>query len=203
MNGLDYYFAETLETTIKKRLGSRSFNKLKNRLLDKFGISVSQGMSDFEKVDQILHELFGSAATKIEKETFKKITKHSKLDSKQSLIIIDDDLIQKTLWSYGDKDKKSIMDFLLNNPQIILDIAHTSDIPQATIYRRAKELIQDGLLIKSAYEKRMYGKDVPKYEPLFDRVNLDITNNIQLNVQINEKILRESSFYNVLRQIQK
>lgn len=203
MNGVDFYFSEVLETVIKKKLGARSFNKLKNRLLNQFGISVSQGMLDFDKVDQILHELFSSAAIKIEKEVFKKIIEHIKFDSKQSLMITNEDLIQKTLLSYGDKDKKSILEFLLNNPQIILDVVYTLDIPQATIYRRMKELIRDGFLITSDYEPREDGKNVPTYEPLFERVNLDIANNTQLVVQINDKVLRESSFYKVFQKIHK
>lgn len=198
MNGLDFFLAESLESIIIKKLGKRPYAKVKNRLLNKYGISLSQGMQDFQKVDGILRELFGSATDKFEKELVKNILNVDQSNKIFPIIITDPSLVNKTLLSYGDQDKKMIVDFLLQKPRIILDMVNDLDIPQATIYRRVKELIKDGLLMIAGYETG-YAKEIPKYAPLFEDVRINLfKNNMNMSVRVIENTLKTSKFYDVL-----
>ncbi len=187
-----------MESIITKKLGKRSCTKVKNRLLNKYGISFSQAMQDFEKVDGVLCEFFGSAADKFEKELVENILNVDHSNKISPLIISNLDLVNKTLLSYGNQDKKMIIDSLLQKPGIILDIVDNLDIPQATIYRRVKELIKDGLLIVIGYES-VYGKGIPIYAPLFEDVHINLLkNNIDMSVRVEEKTLNASKFYQIL-----
>ena len=100
--------------------------------------------------------------------------------------------------SYGNQDKKMIIDSLLQKPGIILDIVDNLDIPQATIYRRVKELIKDKLLMVIGYEL-VHGKGVPIYAPLFEDVHINLLkNNVDMSVRVEEKTLNASKFYQIL-----
>ncbi len=72
------------------------------------------------------------------------------------------------------------------------------DIPQATIYRRTKELIKDGLLMALNYDS-IHGKSVPIYAPLFEDVKINLLkNNIKISVKVEENTLNKSNIYQVL-----
>ena len=198
MIGFDYFVSEVFEEGIKKKLGTRSFNKIKNRLLDKYGMSVTMAIRDFEKMDLVLREYFGPTTDKIIKDVLKQIISLNREDTTHPLTIKDDRLIDKILLSYGDSHKKEILDILFEKPMIILDLLKKTDIPQATVYRRFKELIQDGLLVEKNYELTSDGKKISVYAPLLEKMDLKISGSkTDLNIKIKEQFIKNSVYYNV------
>ena len=68
MIGVDQIFAATLEKIIVKNLGKTTVQKIQDRLFEKFGISITTAMEEFEKMDFVLREFFGAGAEGLEKK---------------------------------------------------------------------------------------------------------------------------------------
>jgi len=97
------------------------------------------------------------------------------------------------LESFGNPDKKIILDSSLTQPNVILDILNSGNIPKSSGYRVIKELLRDGLLAEKGYATTRDGKKISKYTSLFKRVRLDIHGDeISAQVQINAGFLQES-----------
>jgi RNase P/RNase MRP subunit POP5 len=58
--------APSLRKYIEENLGKTTVNKIEQRLIEKYGISVSQAIKDFSKLDDILREIFGAGAAELE-----------------------------------------------------------------------------------------------------------------------------------------
>ena len=68
MSEIDQLFAAALEQIIQKNLGDTTFRSIQNRLFEKHGISITQSIKEFEKLDAVLTEFFGSGAKGLEKK---------------------------------------------------------------------------------------------------------------------------------------
>ena len=60
MGGLDLLFSKSLERTIKENLGEKASKKIEDRLFEKYGISLTQSIIQFQKIDAVLREFFGA-----------------------------------------------------------------------------------------------------------------------------------------------
>ncbi|HJT10285.1 MAG TPA: hypothetical protein VJ771_05820, partial [Candidatus Nitrosotalea sp.] len=73
MSGLDSLIAQTFGNTLKTILGEKILAKVQDRLFEKYGITVSEAAKDFQKLDSVLKELFGSKTDVIERQIIRKI----------------------------------------------------------------------------------------------------------------------------------
>src|SRR3970282_349587 len=158
MSALDYLLAGSLEELIQKKLGVKTYQKVEKRLNEHYGISVLEAIRALEK-----------------------------LKKDQGWITIREPKIAKLiLESFGNPDKKIILDSSLTQPNVILDILNSGNIPKSSGYRVIKELLRDGLLAEKGYATTRDGKKISKYTSLFKRVRLDIHGDeISAQVQIN------------------
>jgi len=149
MSGLDTLIAQTFGNTLKTILGEKILVKVQDRLFEKYGITVSEAAKDFQKLDSILKELFGSKTNVIERQIIRKIVilEENKRKDKSWITIEDMVLAKVILESIGDYDKKNILNTVLDEPKIISDILNMNNIPQTSGYRKINALIQDGMLI--------------------------------------------------------
>jgi len=194
MSALDYLLAGSLEELIQKKLGVKTFQKVEKRLKEHYGISVLEAIRDFQKMDATLREFFGAGADEIEKDFLEHFVSLDKLKKDQGWITIREPKIAKLiLESFGNPDKKIILDSSLTQPNVILDILNSGNIPKSSGYRVIKELLNDGLLAEKGYSTTRDGKKISKYTSLFKRVRLDIHGDeISAQVQINAGFLQES-----------
>src|SRR5690348_1023294 len=68
MSGLDTLISKSLDITIKENLGKKTLQKVEDRLFEKYGINLTQAISDFTKLDTVLREFFGEGAEGLEKQ---------------------------------------------------------------------------------------------------------------------------------------
>ncbi|MGI0023320.1 MAG: transcriptional regulator, partial [Nitrososphaeraceae archaeon] len=68
MSALDNLLANSLEELILKKLGGKTYQQIKKRLEEHYGISVLEAIRDFQKMDATLREFFGAGADEIEKD---------------------------------------------------------------------------------------------------------------------------------------
>ena len=71
MVGFDHLLAKSLNEIVKENLGVKTSKKIEDRLFEKFGISLTQSIEEFDKLDLVLREFFGKGADGLERNFFK------------------------------------------------------------------------------------------------------------------------------------
>ena len=179
MSGLDTLISKSLEGIIKDNLGQQTFEKIEQRIFEKHGMPLSQAVQDFGKLDSVLTEFFGNGAYGIEKQILDKIVTMTKTSNEEKKwFTIEDPILTKLiLESFGDDDKKNILNAVIDEPRIISDILEISNIPQTSGYRKINTLIQNGMLIPNGSALTHDGKKVTKYKSIFENIKIEIEKN--------------------------
>src|SRR5947209_4395575 len=143
MSGLDTLIAKSLDYTIKENLGKKTLQKVEDRLFEKFGINLTQAIEDFTKLDTVLREFFGEGAEGLEKQFLENIVTldETKTQDPNWVAIEDPSLAKLILESFGDEDKKNILNAVLDESRIISEILEIANIPQTSGYRKVNSLI--------------------------------------------------------------
>ena len=194
MTGLDRLFSRSLDATIRENLGNRTVQKIENRLVEKFGITLPDSIEQFQKLDSVLREFFGAAADGLEQKFLKSICNIKTIDGETWIVIDNSVLSSVILGSFGDDDKKKILGALNGNSMIISQIIDLCSIAQTSGYRKINSLIDDGLLITSGYITTPDGKKVSKYRSVFDNIKIDIIKNkITVSLHLAKEEMQEST----------
>ena len=201
MNALDKLFAQTVTSVIRKSLGEKSYLAIEKRLEERWSITVSDAIQDFNKLDAILREIFGAGADAIEYDILHKIFSLRSSKKGTSLISIENPDLSKTiLATYGNPEKRLILNFAFNTPAPILDILENCNIPKSTGYRVISEILDDGFLTESGFSTTSDGKKVNKYTSLFSEVKIDIKlDNLTIHVVLKDELITESNLVKVLQ----
>ena len=200
-NGIDNLLVPSLRRTIEENLGKKTLNKIEQRLVERHGMNLVQAIKDFYKFDSVLREFFGAGADGLEAKFLQKIVElESVKKSNASWITIQDqDLAKIFLESFGDPDKKAILNTVLDKPSIVADILKTCKIPQTSGYRKINSLIKDGLLTPNGHSVTSDGKKVTKYETLFKNINIEIEkNSVKVKVQMKQNTVENSTILQVI-----
>ncbi len=177
MAGLDRLLAKSLDTTIRENLGDKTIQKIEDRLFEKYGISLTQSIEQFHKLDAVLREFFGAGADGLEQRFLKNVC-DIKVTNGENWILIENHALTKViLESFGDDDKKKILGALNGESMIISQIIERCNIPQTSGYRKVNALIDAGLLLPAGYISTPDGKKVTKYRSIFDNLKIDIVKN--------------------------
>lgn len=201
-NGMDNLLVPSLRKSIEENLGKKTLEKIEDRLVERHGISLVQAIKDFYKFDSVLREFFGAGADGLEEKFLQKIVEMEKIKNAESdwISIRDDDLAIIFLESFGDPDKKAILNAVLDRPHIVADILKICKIPQTSGYRKINSLIKDGLLVANGQTVTSDGKKVTKYETLFKNINIEIEkNSVRVKIQIKKNSLADSSILQVIK----
>lgn len=187
LTGLDHLFAKTLKDVIVDTLGAKTVKRIEDRLFEKFGISFTQGLEEFEKFDLVLREFFGKGADGIEKKFFERIFQTKTKKSKDNWYTLSDPNITSIiLQSYGDLEKKKILESVSDTPKIIADILSDCNLPRTSGYRKINSLIDDGLLTQSGYVVSD-NKKINKYVRVFQNLKINIDKNqMTIDVQLSD-----------------
>jgi len=174
MPGTDHLFAKSLIDIIKNDLGSKTIKKIENRLFEKFGLSLTQAVEEFNTFDLVLREFFGKGADAIERKIFEKIFV---IKSKQSIdpwYALSDAYVNSViLETYGDLDKRKILKSVSDTPKIINDILKDCGLPRTSGYRKINNLIDNGLLLKTGHIE-VDNKKISKYMCIFSNLKINI-----------------------------
>lgn len=195
MTGVTQLLAKSLEKTMLKNLGENTVHKIQDRLFERYGISITQSMEEFEKLDSVLREFFGAGAEGLERKFLEGLCSiKSKKDQTQKRFTISEPSIgQSILKAYSDDEASKILNASIGESWTILEMLEKLQIPQTSGYRKVNSLIEDGLLIKDGHEISTSGRKTDKYKSLFDNVEIDIKNNkVTVNVQFTQNVIDQS-----------
>ena len=195
MTGVDQLFAASLEKIILENLGTSTVNKIRERLFEKYGISITASMSEFEKLDSVLREFFGAGAEGLEKKFLDRICriKSNKDKSEKRFTISDSEISQSILKAFSDDEMSKILNASIGEPWTIAEILEKLNISKTSGYRKIKFLIDEGFLIRSGHDLTTNRRTVDKYKSLFDNVNIDFNNKVTVNVQFTQEVVKNSS----------
>ncbi|MCV0431843.1 transcriptional regulator [Nitrosopumilus sp.] len=195
MNNIDTFFASSLERMICTHLGDTTFHSIQNRLFEKYGMSITESMNGFQKLDSVLREFFGAGAEGLERKFLEGIcTIKSKKDKVENRFTISDPkLSQSILRAFSDDEMTKILNASIGEPWTITEILEKLDIPKSSGYRKINSLIEQGLLIKAGHDFTANRRTVDKYKSLFDNVNIDFSNKLSVNVQFTQEVIRSST----------
>jgi DNA-binding transcriptional ArsR family regulator len=201
MAGLDRLLAKSLDLTIRENLGDKTVQKIEERLFEKYGISLTQSIEQFQKLDAVLREFFGAGADGLEQRFLRNVCEVKSVNDEHWVQIENPELTKIILESFGDDDKKKILATLNEEPMLISQILDICKIPQTSGYRKINSLIEGGLLVPTGFVITPDGKRVTKYLSIFDNIRIDIVKNkiaVSLHLQ---KGLSTSSVLTVCAQI--
>ena len=200
MGGFDRLLAKSLDETIRNNLGEKTTQKIEERLFEKYGISITQSIEQFQKIDAVLREFFGAGADGLESKFVQNICKiKSKSKSNNWFTIDDSKIAQLILESFGDDDKSAIINSVIDDQKIISDILSSCKIPQTSGYRKINQLIDDGILVPAGFETSNDGRKVIKYQALFDNVKINIIKNkVSIDIQLNRPNFNDSTVLQVI-----
>jgi len=200
MGGLDRLLNSALEATIRNNLGEKTTKKIEERLFEKFGISLTQGIEQFQKIDLVLREYFGAGADGLERKFLENICKVKTKNTANSWFTIKDSKVTQTiLESFGDDDKSSIFNSVIENSKIISDVLVSCKIPQTSGYRKINQLIDNGLLVVDGFEGMSDGRKICKYSSLFNNIRINIVKNkVTVDVQLETSHFNQSSVLKVI-----
>ncbi len=198
MNPLDKIVSQSVKQVLEEDLGNRTYKKVEKELDEMFGVSVLEAVDDFSKLDIVLRKLFGKHSTKMEMKIFKQIIIAEKKEKDESSITIKDPVLATRIFeSYGDPVKKNILEVLQKHPKSIPEAIEEVKLPQASTYRRAKELIQDGLLTMVGHTQASDGRKVNEYTATLNRAVFDFQEKgLHVSVKLQNKFLKDSFAYN-------
>lgn len=211
-SALDRLLGQTLESMIREKLGQKTCEKIEVRLRQRYNLDLAASISDFYTLDATLREFFSSGADAIEEDFANNlISINASAKGRRWILIENSELAELILSTYGDKDKRIILEVAFTNPSVILDILEATRIPKSTGYRLINQLVENGLLTEQGYAESSDGKKVNKYTALFERIKIEIdtsglifTSGIPLpsfpvvEVLLKENILNESQIIRVL-----
>ena len=195
MTEIDTFFAASLEKMIRDNLGEITFHSIQNRLFEKYGISITESIKEFHKLDSVLREFFGAGASGLEKKFLDGVCcMKSKQDiSEKRFTIADPKISQSILKAFSDDEMSKILNSSIGEPWTISEILEKLDIPTTSGYRKINSLIEDGLLIKTGSDLTSNNRVVEKYKSLFDNVNIDFNNKMTVHVQFTPEVVENST----------
>ncbi|TBR24983.1 MAG: transcriptional regulator [Candidatus Nitrosotenuis sp.] len=199
--GLDKLLSKYLDEIIRENLGDKTVEKIESRLVDKYGMTLTESIEQFQKLDAVLREFFGAGADGLEQRFLESIC-NVKTSSNGNWVTIDNPVLTKIiLYSFGDDDKKKILSTLSHEALIISQIIERCDIAQTSGYRKINSLIDDGLLVPSGYISTTDGKKVTKYRTIFDNVKIEIIKDrITVSIRLAKEDFDASSVLTVCSQ---
>ena len=210
-SALDRLLGQALESMIREKLGQKTCEKIEARLRQRYNLDLPASINEFYTLDATLREFFGSGADAIEEDFANRlISINTPAKGRLWITIANKDLAELILATYGDKEKRIILEVAFNRPSVILDLLETTGIPKSSGYRLINQLVDEGLLTEYGYAESTDGKKVSKYTALFEKVTIELDTNGLIfdslplssipivQVLLKENILNESQIIRVL-----
>lgn len=193
---IEKLLAESFEKSFNSYFGTNQIDKIKNRLIEKHGISLSQAIRNFSKFEDVLFDIFGDGSTGVIYNLLEDVCKIKKTNIYMinTIEIRDDNLKYKILESYNDDDKKRILDTasktaITVNNMLQLVINSTPKQAQQKIY----ELIYSGLLISKNDDYNTLPDMTKKYSNVVNNVSIIMENDqLQVNIRVKEDLFKSS-----------
>jgi len=173
MSGIDRLISFALSTEIKKKMEPEILKKIERELFLDSGMSIKLSIEHFDNFMRVLEKNSNLDVKRFVTECIEKIIKIKKIDDKYSIEIINSNLRDLVLESFGDLETRKIISCILENEFTIPEILQKSEVPKTSGYRKIENMIINGLIIESGIVLSD-SKKISKLQCVFQEINLDI-----------------------------
>lgn len=201
MAEIDSLFAKFIEQHIDTQLGQDMKRTIKERIFERYGITLIEALREYEPFDKTLREFFGKAADGMIRQLFEKICTVKKTKQTISIEIKDKIFANLLLESYGHKNKKMILLAVSSSSLSISKILKQAQISsQTTGYRIINDLIEAGLLAESGFDLTSDGKKTQAYRSPIKKINimLDQKSNLIITLEFADDLIAKSGILNTI-----
>jgi hypothetical protein len=196
MSEIDSLLAKFIEYHLEDDFGIDMKHIIKNRLFERYGMSLTEALKHYEPFDRTLHEFFGRAADRMISRLFEKVFEIKKIGKIICLQIKDKKFAELLLESYGDKEKKMILMAVSESALSISKILKQANISsQTTGYRIINNLIEDGLLVESGFDSSLDGKKTQAYRTPIKKIHIavDRESTLDVAIELSDDLIKKSS----------
>jgi len=186
-----------LEFVLTKHGGSKHALKLvRNRIIEKYGISLLIAIGDWQKIDDILQENFGQdGAYNIGKKYMQSLSKIlTDLADPNRKLITEPQHISAIMKVIGDKDMLKMMDCVMDKALSRDNIIKDTGVRQITVYSKIKMMIKNGILVEDGHEFAINRTRISKYTTSFKMMHISIKKNNDVVIElVTKKDLKKHS----------
>jgi hypothetical protein len=198
---VDSLLAQFVERHLDEQFGLETKRSIKDRIFERYGISLTRAIKEYEPFDRTLREFFGKAADGMIAQLFEKICTVKKSGRTVSLEIKDKLFANLLLESYGNKEKKSILFAISSSALSISKILKQANMSsQTTGYRIINSMIEDGLIAESGFDVSSDGKKAQAYRSPVKKINIAIDQKSALSVtlELSDDLVSKSGVLNTI-----
>ncbi len=192
---MDVLLTKFIEKHVSMQLGPDMIQRVKNRLLEK-GYSLTQAIKEFDPLDKTLREFFGKGTDGMLQKIFDEICemKRDKSGNLKSIVIKDKSFANLILSTYGNQEKKAILEAVSEDSLSVASILNKINLSQSTGYRIISLLINEGLLIESEHsEVSAEGRKVSLYRPTISLLDIRIKkSDIEIEIHFTRDTIKNS-----------
>ncbi|AFS83545.1 hypothetical protein [Candidatus Nitrosopumilus sediminis] len=193
MSGIDKMIATALSSEIKKELEPEILKKVERELFLEHGMSIKLSIEHFDKFSKVLKKNSNIDVKKFKEGCIGKILKIKKSDEKYLITILDLDLKNLILETFGEIEARKMISCLLENEYTIPQILKESKVPKTSGYRKIENLILNGLIIETG-KVLSESKKISKLQCIFQEIKMDVKKGkISVNGVIDKKIFENST----------
>ena len=178
MTGIDSFLADALTNKIKQKLEKKELKKIERKLFLETGMSIKIAMANFEKFDACMKNI-KMDHRQFELNCLNEICQTKILQDKVQIKLLANDLKNKVLKYFTNKETKEIMLTILEKDLTISEILKKSKTPRTSGYRKIEELIGKGMIIEK--EKILSkSKKTSKFKCVFEEIDIKIKSSVFL-----------------------
>lgn len=196
MLGIDVLLSQYFENHLDDHFGTTVRKKIKDRLFERYGMSLQQSLQQFDIFEKVLNEFFGNASKGVLKNLFESVctVKKQKANRKQKASFIeikDEALANFILKSYGDEDKKAVLSVATEDSLTIPEILKKSGLPTSSGYRIFNSLLREGLIMESP--DRTGKSEKAKFKSTIREVKVNLAGTkLEITIFLSTEALRSS-----------
>ncbi len=152
-DSFDLFLADSFEFYLKENISDVKFKKIKQAALMMWGLDITECiMSDFGKMQFTMQCVLGEkTANKQSKNITKKlfsVVNNNNNSKHETITLHHKSLTEKVLFSYGNQQKKAILDLLQDQSVLLSDILRHVKLARNVCNIHLKDLIADGLIVR-------------------------------------------------------
>jgi len=194
--------ANSLSLSIKDNLDSKIEKKIKLNLFKKYGLSITQAINDFSKVDKSLKEVFKPDPSSFEKKCLMQIVTIKILNNSYIVTIKEKNLIKDMLKILGDDEFLKIIESTISSSSSVPEIINICKLPKTSGYRKIGYLVRHGLLIERGTELTSKRRSIERLTTVFEKINFELNQNHKfVRFGIPKKTMEKSSIFQLIQRI--
>ncbi|WP_268543997.1 hypothetical protein [Candidatus Nitrosotenuis cloacae] len=192
MSEIDNLLARYVENNVNSNFDKEIIIKIKKKL-EKNGYSLLRAIEVFYPFEEVLRDIIGSKSSGMLERICRAVCEN-KPREKYAYVVKDRNFQDLILSTYGNNDKRSILQAIAKSPMSISEILDKADIPKSSGYKIVDSLLADGLLTTTDQKiKNLDGNRVSAYRPTIESIDIRINGgSIVIELQFAEEYAKKS-----------